>query len=80
MSMDSLQTKVDLAISCRRLSNLDTFSKSDPYVKVFSKNEAPRGSNQPVNWRLEGQTEMKKDNLNPDFDKAVRVIFKFESL
>ena len=76
--MTELQSKVGLSISCRKLVNLDTFSKSDPVVKVYQKTVDPHSGNRAQNWRLEGQTEMKKDNLNPDFDKAVRIVFKFE--
>lgn len=30
---------VDLFISCEKLVNLDNFSKTDPYVKVYMKEE-----------------------------------------
>ena len=35
----SLSTKVELALSCRSLRNLDTFSKSDPFVVLFEDNQ-----------------------------------------
>ena len=31
---DTMCMQVDLFISCRKLKNLDAFSKSDPFVKV----------------------------------------------
>ena len=33
--MNNLKSEIELYISCRKLKDLDTFSKSDPYVIVY---------------------------------------------
>ena len=43
--------KVQLFISCRKLKDVETFSKSDPFVEVFEKTN--QGS-----WTKIGQTEV----------------------
>jgi hypothetical protein len=64
--------KLQLFISCRKLVDLDTFSKSDPFVEVYEKlsNESK--------FRSLGKTEIIWDNLNPDFIKNFTIDFHFE--
>ena len=67
----NLSQKVNLRISCRNLTDLDVFSKSDPCVMVeelFAGNRTTKL----------GQTETVKNNLNPDFTKAVMTDYFFE--
>lgn len=64
-------TKVQLFISCRKLKDVETFSKSDPFVEVFQKTHQQ-------NWSKIGQTEVIWDNLNPDFVKNFIIDYYFE--
>ena len=63
--------KVELFIACRKLTNKDLMSKSDPFVKVSL--ATGNSSLSPI-----GQTETVKDNLNPNFAKSIMVEFIFE--
>lgn len=60
-----------LHISCRKLKDLDTFSKSDPQVEVYMKDK-DSGS-----WILAGKTEVVHSNLNPDFKKYIECEYIF---
>ena len=51
---------------------MDVFSKSDPYCVVYSK------TGQASEWIKKDQTEVKDNNLNPDFDKAIDMPYYFE--
>jgi len=64
--------KVEFYVSCRQLKNKDIISKSDPLVRCYARE---RGN---ANWRLIGETEKIKDNLNPNFTKTFIVDFVFE--
>jgi Ca2+-dependent lipid-binding protein len=64
-------TKVELVISCKDLRNADTFSKSDPFVVMFTAD----GSG----WREFGRTETIDDNLNPEFAKKFTINYRFET-
>lgn len=65
--------QLELFISARALKDLDVFSKSDPYVKVYFK-KAP---NQP--WTFLGKTETVDNCLNPNFQKTFVVDYFFET-
>ncbi|GAM22655.1 hypothetical protein SAMD00019534_058300, partial [Acytostelium subglobosum LB1] len=72
MSTTSKPTaKVELRISCKGLTNKDTFSKSDPQVFVYC--NVPT---QPP--KLIGRTEKINNSLNPQFNTAVFVDYYFE--
>ncbi len=60
-------------ISGRSFRDMDLFSKSDPYVKVYFK----RAPNQP--WIFLGRTETIDNNLNPNFRKTFIVDYFFEA-
>ncbi|CAD8128603.1 unnamed protein product [Paramecium sonneborni] len=64
------QQKLELFISCRGLANMDTFSKSDPFVIIYVKR-----NNQ---WSEMGRTEIIQDNLNPNFAKTFIIEYYFE--
>jgi len=64
--------KIQIFISCRKLKDMDTFSKSDPQVHVFLKN----GKNGV--YTALGKTEMILNNLNPDFTKNFTIDYYFE--
>ena len=68
-SSDIIQ--LQLFISCRKLKDVETFSKSDPYVEVYEKTHSQ-------DWCKIGQTEVIWDNLNPDFIKSFTLDFYFE--
>jgi len=53
-------------ISCKDLRDTDVLSKSDPQVWVFVENKKV------------GQTEVIRDNLNPEFTTAIKVNYVFE--
>ena len=55
----SLNERVNLFVSGRKLKNLDYFSKSDPRCILFEQ----KGNS----WQKIGQTEIIMNNLNPDF-------------
>ena len=64
MSNPEETVQLELFISARALKDLDVFSKSDPYVKVYFK----RAPNLP--WAFLGKTETVDNNLNPNFQKT----------
>ncbi|KAF0978021.1 hypothetical protein FDP41_002976 [Naegleria fowleri] len=68
-------SKVELHISCRNLRNMDVLSKSDPRVLVYI--GFPQNNPQ-FTWRLLGETETVKDNLNPNFVKSFVLDYFFE--
>ncbi len=69
---DTMCMQVELFISGRKLKDLDSFSKSDPLCKLFEmKNNS---------WVQVGKTEMKKNNLNPDFTEKITVNYYFEKV
>ena len=53
--------QVELHISCRKLKDLDVFSKSDPLVYFSTCNDQLR------KWVQFGKTECIQNDLNPDF-------------
>jgi len=63
--------KVELFISCRELKNLDILSLSDPQVKIFIVN-SNKGE------EFFGETEIVRDNLNPNFTKTFSMDYIFE--
>jgi len=67
-----MEMKVELYISCRKLKDLDVFSKSDPIVHMLTWNERSR------QWVKFGETELINNNLNPDFKKSFQVNYSFE--
>jgi hypothetical protein len=70
--VDTLSQKVELFISCRKLKNMDVFSKSDPICRIYEWNVK---ANQ---WAKIGQTERIDNNLNPDFKKQIEATYAFE--
>jgi len=63
-------SKVELRISCSGLKNLDLVSKSDPQVFLAEQ----RGSE----WKFIGSTEKLKNNLDPNFQVAIKLDYYFE--
>mmetsp|Transcript_5176 Transcript_5176/g.9026 ORF Transcript_5176/g.9026 Transcript_5176/m.9026 type:complete len:682 (-) Transcript_5176:1507-3552(-) len=61
-----LASRIQMMFSCRNLINRDTFSKSDPLLVVR------------MNGVEAGRTEVVRDNLNPDFIKAIEIVYRFE--
>jgi len=66
-----MRSKVELSFSCNDLKNMDTLSKSDPEVFVFT--------NINGEWKLLGSTEKINNSLNPKFTRPVPVEFIFET-
>lgn len=63
---------MELRVSCRSLRDLDTFSKSDPFVTLHLKDNIT-GS-----WNKVGETEVLKNNLNPNFKYLFSLNYMFE--
>ena len=64
--------KIEIFISCRKLKDLDTFSKSDPICHVLL------SDNQMNSFYKIGETEVKDNNLNPDFSTSFVIDYYFE--
>lgn len=63
---------VNLYFSCKKLYDADILSKSDPFIKLFS-------LDQKGNQSFVGNTEVIMNNLNPDFETAIKVEYVFEA-
>ena len=61
-------TKVELSLSCSKLLDLDTFSKSDPFVVLY---KASQESQKKKGWVKLGRTEVIFDNLDPKVGSAL---------
>ena len=68
---ESMQ-KVEIFISARNLLDMDFFSKSDPYVKVYFTSGPSRQQ------AYLGKTETIDNNLNPNFVKSFKLDYIFE--
>ena len=55
------QSKVELSLSCTKLLDLDTFSKSDPFAVLYK----ATSEGQKKSWLKLGRTEVIYDNLDP---------------
>ena len=62
--------KVELFFSCRNLIDMDTFTKSDPQIRLYQRTQQ--------GWNLVDKTEIIWDNLNPDFAKSFTLDYIFE--
>ncbi|XP_065898751.1 copine-9-like [Dysidea avara] len=70
-------TKVELSLSCSKLLDLDTFSKSDPFVVLY---KASQESQKKKGWIKLGRTEVIFDNLDPKFAKTFVLDYHFEEV
>ena len=70
---DHLKETLELYFSCKNLADKDTFSKSDPSIKLSVQN---LGAPYPT---IVGVTETIQNNLNPEFKKALLVEYLFET-
>jgi len=59
-----------LTFGCKRLPNLDTFTRTDGMAVLYEK----RGNM----WQMLGMTEVIMDNLDPEWVKCFDVPYKFE--
>ena len=55
--------KIEIFLACRKLKDLDVFSKSDPRVVAYLDNGK--------GFVKIGQTEMIKNNLDPNFTTSI---------
>jgi len=62
--------QVNLFISCRKLPDMDAFSKSDPQCIVYERHHG--------RWTKVGKTEKISNNLNPDFRTSFTLAYYFE--
>ncbi|XP_023593327.1 copine-9 isoform X2 [Trichechus manatus latirostris] len=65
-------TKIEITVSCRNLLDIDTFSKSDPMVVLYTQSRASQ------EWREFGRTEVIDNTLNPDFLRKFVLDYFFE--
>nr|XP_058933650.1 copine-9 isoform X2 [Kogia breviceps] len=65
-------TKIEITVSCRNLPDLDTFSKSDPMVVLYTQSQASQ------EWREFGRTEVIDNTRNPDFVRKFVLDYFFE--
>lgn len=72
LQMQEDREQIEIYISCRSLTNKDTFSKSDPYVVMKAQNP------QSGLWQEVGRTETIQNNLNPNFVKSLPYEYIFE--
>jgi hypothetical protein len=59
-----------LTFGCKKLPNLDTFTRTDGMAVLFEK----RGNM----WQMLGMTEVIMDSLDPEWVKCFDVPYKFE--
>jgi len=71
--------EVDISIHCANLADMDTFSKSDPFVVAYMALDASARQTG-VGWEEIGRTEIVWDNLNPHFAHSFRLNYHFERL
>ncbi len=67
----SSTSQFNLYFVAKNLQDKDTFSKSDPRVKVYVRDPSLN------DFALIGETETIKNNLNPEFKNSVRVEYYF---
>ncbi|XP_051976253.1 copine-8 [Xyrauchen texanus] len=65
-------TKVEITVSCRKLLDMDTFSKSDPICVLYTQGISNK------EWREFGRTEVIDNTLNPDFVRKFLLDYFFE--
>lgn len=63
---------VELSVACREITDMDVFSKSDPFC-VLHLRESTGGQ-----WNCLDKTETIDNTLNPDFQKKFILQYKFE--
>ena len=66
----ALSQTLRLTFGCKKLPNLDTFTRTDGMAILYEK----KGNM----WQNHGQTEVIMDNLDPEWVKAFDVPYKFE--
>ena len=71
MNSGYLQEQVEIFISCRNLTNMEFFGKSEPKVQLFRQNMTGL-------WELFAETEMIQNTANPDFAKSFIITYDFE--
>lgn len=75
-SNDVLVTRVEIHVSCSKLSDKDLLSKSDPMVVMFTEIRDQHNKR----WKEFDRTETVKDSLNPSFVKSFVIDYHFEEL
>ena len=66
-------SRLEIFLNGRGLGDLDFFSKSDPYVKVYFERK------QNGQWNLIGRTETIDNDLNPNWKKTFMLDYVFET-
>ncbi|XP_038067397.1 copine-8-like isoform X1 [Patiria miniata] len=67
-------TKVELTVSCRKLLDMDTFSKSDPLCVMYIQTTGSE------TYKEYGRSEVIMNTLNPDFVKKFVIDYFFEEV
>ena len=63
---------VELSLSCNKLADMDTFSKSDPFAVLYLKDSRSG------HWVYVDRTETIDNTLNPQWAKKFVLEFQFE--
>uniref|UniRef100_A0A6U4PYR0 C2 domain-containing protein n=1 Tax=Neobodo designis TaxID=312471 RepID=A0A6U4PYR0_NEODS len=75
-------TRMRLYFRAHDLMDTDTFSKSDPYVVLYHAGRSAAGvaaAQAQQQLTAVGRTEVKKDDLSPQFERSVEVDYYFET-
>lgn len=84
-----VSSPVQISVSCKELANMDTLSKSDPFVILYvpkipwhqQKSTSPFSSPEQLpqsDWVEVARTEVIPNELNPVFQKKFSIVFHFE--
>lgn len=77
MTTHSPHSRVELSLSARGLINKDVMSKSDPMCVVEEHRPVPNNPAM-LEWVQIGRTETVKDELNPEWNRKIRMDYWFE--
>jgi len=66
-------SKVELSVSCSKLADMDTFSKSDPFLVLYQEDRERGGR-----WMELGRTETIDNTLDPHWQKKFVLDYTFE--
>jgi len=66
-------SKVELSMCCSKLADMDTFSKSDPFLVLYQEEREKSGK-----WIELGRTETIDNTLNPEWQTKFVLEFTFE--
>ena len=69
---------VTLYLSCKNLPNLDYGSETDPFIRVYIREDNGKEDVADSDWNLLGQTETQQNVLNPQFTDTIKLNYYFQ--